>query len=76
MQFQPGDLVRLKSGGPVMVIERSLDRDVACEWIDIKGNRYWQFFNKTSLIDGNINEQCKNCAGNKQVNHKCLYCNT
>lgn len=43
--FKVGDLVQLKSGGPLMVI-RSIDSDgdVYCEWFDskqeLKGNSF------------------------------------
>ena len=45
MEFQPGDLVRLKSGGPVMTIEqvgkRAMTEEDAvwCTWFEKVGNR-------------------------------------
>ena len=37
MVFKPGDLVKLKSGGPVMTVERSETHSrpfVMCTWLD------------------------------------------
>ena len=40
-EFKPGDVVRLKSGGPPMTCEKGLNADgvVFCEWFD-KNGRY------------------------------------
>ncbi len=45
MEFQPGDLVRLKSGGPVMTVEQvgkrpmTEDDTVWCTWFKKVSNR-------------------------------------
>jgi len=45
MEFQPGDLVRLKSGGPTMTVEQvgalaMTDQEaVWCTWFEKVGNR-------------------------------------
>jgi uncharacterized protein YodC (DUF2158 family) len=45
MSFQPGDLVRLKSGGPLMTVEQvgktalTNEDGVWCTWFERLGNR-------------------------------------
>lgn len=45
MEFNPGDLVRLKSGGPLMTVEQvgqkafTNDDAVWCTWFEKVGNR-------------------------------------
>ena len=38
-EFKPGDVVRLKSGGPPMTCEKGVDGDglVTCQWFDKNG---------------------------------------
>ncbi len=36
MQFNPGDTVRLKSGGPVMTVSKLINNFVHCTWFDEK----------------------------------------
>jgi uncharacterized protein YodC (DUF2158 family) len=38
MNFVVGDLVRLRSGGPTMVIEAISRKGVVCTWFDGTGN--------------------------------------
>jgi len=46
-EFKPGDVVRLKSGGPPMTCEKGVNEDglVTCEWFDkngrIEGRRFF-----------------------------------
>lgn len=44
-EFKPGDVVQLKSGGPIMTVKfLDEDGDVYCEWFDkkeeLKGSRF------------------------------------
>jgi uncharacterized protein YodC (DUF2158 family) len=39
MEFEEGDRVRLKSGGPTMTIEGVNDEDLSCVWFDKVGNK-------------------------------------
>jgi uncharacterized protein YodC (DUF2158 family) len=38
--FQPGDVVRLKSGGPAMTVHEISEHEIKCVWID--GNKKYQ----------------------------------
>jgi uncharacterized protein YodC (DUF2158 family) len=54
MNFKPGDLVKLKSGGPVMTVERVEDEGggrmfVFCTWFDQKNVRMKEHFNPETL---------------------------
>ncbi|HHC4621672.1 TPA: YodC family protein [Klebsiella pneumoniae] len=49
-KFEPGTLVQLKSGGPIMTVERfdkSLDK-YCCEWFS-NGKRNSEMFKATSI---------------------------
>lgn len=38
MNFQPGDVVQLKSGGPLMTVSKiDSDGDVYCTWFNYEG---------------------------------------
>jgi len=59
MKFKIGDVVYLKSGGPLMVVS-STDEvtncdgtyiEVTCEWLNKKGNPKWDDFDSRCLID-------------------------
>ena len=40
-QFEPGDKVELKSGGPVMtVVEVHSNDSVSCQWFNSQGSQY------------------------------------
>jgi uncharacterized protein YodC (DUF2158 family) len=39
MQFNPGDVVRLKSGGPKMTIDSKDGEDYFCIWFDSKNEQ-------------------------------------
>lgn len=44
-EFKPGDVVQLKSGGPIMTVKfLDEDGDIYCEWFDkkeeLKGSRF------------------------------------
>lgn len=45
MEFAPGDLVQMKSGGPVMTVERigkderTGENAISCTWFEKVGNR-------------------------------------
>jgi uncharacterized protein YodC (DUF2158 family) len=49
--FEPGDLVRLKSGGPTMVVVTQVTNDtVRCQWFTDPGElREWDF--KVQLLE-------------------------
>jgi uncharacterized protein YodC (DUF2158 family) len=39
MDFEPGDVVQLKSGGPPMTVEQVGNEAVSCSWFEKVGNR-------------------------------------
>ena len=41
--FQSGDTVGLKSGGPVMTIKWVENGEAYCEWFDVKANKGAKF---------------------------------
>jgi uncharacterized protein YodC (DUF2158 family) len=54
MNFKPGDIVRLKSGGPVMTVERVEDEGagkifVYCVWFDDKAKQTRGHFRPEAL---------------------------
>ncbi len=51
-QFQPGETVRLKSGGPLMTVQwLGNDGNVWCEWFDDKQDHHSKGFKPTSLVE-------------------------
>lgn len=51
MSFKPGNLVKLKSGGPLMTV-RTTDReglDVRCDWFDVTNDYKTAWFASDSL---------------------------
>lgn len=55
-QFKPGDLVRLKSGGPIMTVRRFNTRENwICDWFDSKGEHQMKEFRGDQLE--NVNDQ-------------------
>lgn len=50
-EFKPGDVVRLKSGGPLMTVRRRTHYgEYACEWFDKNHVGHSDTFAVTSLI--------------------------
>jgi len=51
-EFKPGDVVRLKSGGPPMTCETGTDADglVTCEWFDKSGRIEGRRFSPVVLV--------------------------
>ncbi|PQL06077.1 YodC family protein [Pantoea ananatis] len=47
-QFEPGTVVQLKSGGPLMTIEKFATNKYCCEWF-LEGELKSGFFSGTSL---------------------------
>jgi len=45
MTFTPGDVVRLKSGGPKMTVLETKDDMVTCKWFDRNGKLHSDGFN-------------------------------
>jgi uncharacterized protein YodC (DUF2158 family) len=45
-----GNNVRLKSGGPVMVVESTLNSIVKCSWYDDSGTKIVADFNPDTLV--------------------------
>lgn len=60
MEFQPGDEVQLKSGGPVMTVERTgkdhrtQDVVVFCVWFHTEGKK--QILSRDSFIPATIHK--------------------
>jgi uncharacterized protein YodC (DUF2158 family) len=51
-QFKAGDTVRLKSGGPLMTVNRvEPEGRTMCEWFDDKGTPQFRTFPSTSLAE-------------------------
>ena len=54
MSFSPGDVVRLKSGGPHMTVGPPTlttgDNESACKWFDAKGELKFASFDNSSLV--------------------------
>jgi uncharacterized protein YodC (DUF2158 family) len=53
MPFKPGDTVKQKSGGPLMIVVKigpGNDPDVTCEWCDSKGAAKSKAFGASGLI--------------------------
>jgi uncharacterized protein YodC (DUF2158 family) len=48
-KFKPGDIVRLKAGGPAMVVEVYEDGDPKCAWFDTTGNEHAIVFYEHTL---------------------------
>ncbi len=48
--LQPGDTVRLKSGGPLMTVDSINGEDVWCEWFDEKKNPQSKSFRLHTLV--------------------------
>ena len=48
-QFKPGDVVRLKSGGPMMTVAHVGDDEIYCEWFDDKKEPQGRGFSPVSL---------------------------
>lgn len=44
MTFQVGDTVQLKSGGPIMTVEKASKGEVTCVWFDEKNQCQSKFF--------------------------------
>jgi uncharacterized protein YodC (DUF2158 family) len=47
MEFKPGDIVRLKSGGPAMTVESMGDDGINCVWFDGKRRQAKRFVPQT-----------------------------
>jgi uncharacterized protein YodC (DUF2158 family) len=47
--MKPGDLVTVKSGGPVMTVDFIEGTDVCCTWFDAKNNRKQEKFLEATL---------------------------
>lgn len=43
MEFNPGDIVRLRSGGPNMMVERVVASSVLCVWFEDGRRRKGRF---------------------------------
>ena len=50
MTFTPGDVVRLKSGGPKMTVLESDGEQVQCKWFDRNGKLHTENFS-AALLD-------------------------
>lgn len=47
--FQPGDVVQLKSGGPAMTVTALDSEEAKCEWFDDKNQPHRRLFALSSL---------------------------
>jgi uncharacterized protein YodC (DUF2158 family) len=54
-KFNPGDIVRLVSGDPKMVIEKVYSKDIICTWF-VGNDVYRNWFYYGSLVLDNKNE--------------------
>jgi len=50
MNFQVGDVVKLKSGGPAMTVKEVSDRGIICNWFDQDGKVQRQGFASGQLV--------------------------
>jgi uncharacterized protein YodC (DUF2158 family) len=46
--MKPGDLVVLRAGGPMMVVEKVIGDKVACTW-QVDGRVHWKVFSSGHL---------------------------
>ena len=49
-EFEKGDVVQLKSGGPPITVSDIEEEDVWCEWFDKKGVHHKEVFDVAMLI--------------------------
>jgi uncharacterized protein YodC (DUF2158 family) len=54
-KFEIGDVVKLKAGGPSMVIRKMKDKEVFCEWFD-KATAKLHSFLKAQLVHTTPNQ--------------------
>jgi uncharacterized protein YodC (DUF2158 family) len=52
-EFKPGDVVKLKSGGPLMTVVTADSKEAECEWFDEKKVPQRHTFFVTSLKPSN-----------------------
>ena len=48
-QFNVGEVVTLKSGGPLMTIRKIESAQALCDWFDAKKERQTQYFDLSTL---------------------------
>jgi uncharacterized protein YodC (DUF2158 family) len=51
IQWKPGDLVRVKSGGPLMTVGSIKAGKVICEWFDRTGKPQRAFLSPGTLVE-------------------------
>jgi uncharacterized protein YodC (DUF2158 family) len=57
MKFHPGDMVRVRGGGPLMTVHAEVAGLLLCSWLDATGRSCRQTFSPTQLQHDHAAEQ-------------------
>jgi uncharacterized protein YodC (DUF2158 family) len=49
-EFKKGDLVKLKSGGPIVTVVEVEPNNLRCSWFDQSGKRHFDYFDPETVV--------------------------